>query len=361
MGFSSVKLYQFRNLTDTEVFLLEKDIYLVGENGQGKTNFLEALYLLSIGSSFRVKNENVLVKYGCSDMSVKGIYNKDGYSSEIQLKIQQGKKTIHVDNKRLTDRKQLLRDFPCIAFTHDDINYVNGPPSARRQFINQTISLYDFSYIDALRTYNRIIKLRNRILKERKPALLDIYDKQAAEAGYEILTKRNRLIKEFNYGFNRLYQKVSDSDINLEIKYVPSWKIDEQSTVDDIISLIRENRNRDLMYGTSTSGPHRDRIGFYNNKNNYAATASTGQIRLISLVLRAAQASFVTSIIKKKPLLLLDDVLLEMDLNKRRRFLDYLPDYNQAFFTFLPDEGLIRMENNGAVYRVVEGMITREN
>lgn len=358
MGFSSVRIFQFRNLEDTEIRFSDRDIYLVGENGQGKTNFIEAIYLLCVGSSFRTKNESILIKSGCKDMSLTAEFNDDYVHRGIQIKIENNVKSILIDGKRIKDRKELLSEFPCISFTHDDINFVNGPPLLRRLFINQTISLYDGAYIDSLRTYNRVIKLRNRILKERRFDLLEIYDNQAAAAGMEIQRKRIALIDEFNKTFTELYRNISGNNLNLIIRYSPSWKCNPEPG--NALVLIKENRSRDMMYNTTTTGPHRDRIGFYADGKNYAAIASTGQIRLISLVLRAAQAAFSYSKSGKPPILLLDDVLLEMDLEKRKRFLRYLPNYKQAFFTFLPDEGLINYKMDGPLYRVKDGKITKE-
>ena len=356
MGFRSVRIYRFRNLEDTEIEFTDKDIFLVGENGQGKTNFLESIYLLCVGSSFRTRNESLLVKYGSSEMSLIGEYADEDESKTIKLKIEKGQKSIRIDDARIRDRKELIYSFPCIAFTHDDINFVNGPPALRRLFINQTISLYDGAYLDSLRAYNRIIRLRNSVLKQKRSDLLSVYDVQISEAGIQLQQKRAGLVDEFNKTFSSLYRNITGSDTDLRIRYSPSWK--EELTVERMVRFLSETRERDFFYGTTTSGPHRDRMGFYNGGKNYAATASTGQIRLISLVLRASQASFCTLKSGRLPVLLLDDVLLEMDLQKRRRFLDALPDYSQAFYTFLPDEGLVGYRENGPVYNVAGGRIT---
>ncbi len=360
MIFESINFYGFRNIVNDEIRLSGKNIYLVGENGQGKTNFLESIYLLCVGSSFRTKNDSLFIKSGSKDMSISGFFLEDNIKRNIKLKIEGGRKKISIDDKNIRDRKQLLSDFSCIAFTHDDINFVTGPPAMRRLFINQTISLFDGLYIDTLRTYNRLLKIRNIILKERKTEILDVYDLQLAESGIEIQKKRNEIIKSFNSVFSNLYRNISGYDIDILIRYSPSWKLSEDYSSEDVLKIIRENRKMDLNYGTSTSGPHRDRIGFCSDGRNYSSTASTGQIRLISLVLRAAQAFFSLEKSGKKPILLLDDVLLEMDLKKRQRFLDYIPDYSQAFFTFLPDEGLINNRNNGNIYLVKNGSITKE-
>lgn len=358
MGFRSVRLFQFRNIRDTEISFSDRDVYLVGENGQGKTNFLESIYLLCYGSSFRTKNESLLIRHPEKEMSLSAVFNDGEHNRKIQLKIEKGKKQIAIDGKKIRDRKELLSDFPCIAFTHDDIGFVNGPPSIRRNFLNQTISLFDSSYIDTLRVYNRVVKLRNKVLKERRGDLLEIYDSQAALSGLELQRKRTALIDEFNLTFTELYQRISGTDVKLEIRYSPSWKC--EPTVQAVNELMTANRNRDLQYAATTSGPHRDRIGFYAGGRNFAATASTGQIRLISLSLKASQTAFAARKSGKLPVLLLDDVLLEMDLGKRQRFLENLPEYRQAFFTFLPDEALVDYKDSGPIYRVSGGCIDKD-
>ena len=358
MGFRSVKLFQFRNIENSEIVFTDRDVYLVGENGQGKTNFLEAIYLLCYGSSFRTRNDRILVQHGCGGMSLQAVFNDGRQDRRILLKIESSGKSIQIDGKKIKDRKELLSEFPCIAFTHDDIACVSGPPNARRTFINQTISLYDESYIDNLRAYNRIIKLRNKVLKDGRADLLDIYDEQAAEAGFELQKKRESVIGEFNDTFTDLYRNISGTDTEIRIRYSPSWKDAEDAA--GIIPILKASRSRDLAYAATTTGPHRDRIGFYSGGRNFASTASTGQIRLISLSLKASQCAFSARKSGRLPVLLLDDVLLEMDLGKRKRFLEHLPEYRQAFFTFLPDEGLVDYKKGGPIYRVSGGKILRE-
>ena len=357
MGFERVKLFQFRNLENGELVFSGSDNYLVGENGQGKTNFLESIYLLCVGSSFRTRKESSLIKHSYDAMQISAVFN-DGYQHRsLQIRIDGGKKTIVIDGKQIRDRKELISDFPCIAFIHDDISYVNGSPGSRRMFIDQTISLYDSSYIDALRNYNRLVKSRNRVLKDGRHDLLALYDSQICESGAVIMNKRRELISSFNNTFTDLYEKISDTRIRLSIKYGPSWKA--VTDAEGASECLQISRRRDIQYRTTSTGPHRDKIGFFADGINFAETASTGQVRLISLALKAAQASFTAEKSGRKPVLLLDDVLLEMDLEKRKRFLDNLPPYRQAFFTFLPDENLVDYRQAGH-YHVHRGRISRK-
>ena len=358
MAFKTVKLYNYRNLLDCDVDADAEQVFLIGENGQGKTNFLESIYLLCYGSSFRTRLDREIIKIGQSEMSVQG-KSISNIENTISVQIEKGKKRIRLNDKTISDRKQLIDHMPCIVFNHDDIEFVSGPPEQRRWFFNQTMSLYNPMFIDLLRRYRKVISMRNSSIKESRHELLEIYDEQAATAGIELQQKRKETISLFNKTFSSLFSQVSELEEDIIISYLPSWR--EVDTREDALKKIQERRQLDLTLRTTTSGPHRDRIGFFLSGRDFSRIASTGQRRLMSLVLRVAQAKFFSEMTGKKPLLLLDDVLLELDANKRRKFISLLPDYEQAFFTFLPDE---RYENyttgNTIIYSVVEGALTRK-
>ena len=156
MGFRSVQLFNYRNLVDRRIEVNGREIFLVGENGQGKTNFLESVYLLCYGSSFRTRKDKELIEIGEKSMSVRGTSVTD-IENDVQLKVEGGQKQIIFNGKKITDRKQLIQHLPCIIFSHDDIEFVSGPPERRRWFFNQTMSLYNPLFIDILRRYGKII------------------------------------------------------------------------------------------------------------------------------------------------------------------------------------------------------------
>ena len=356
MGFTNVSLFQFRNLIDADIDVDSKEVFLIGENGQGKTNFMEAVYLLCYGSSFRTRTDNELIRHSLKSMSIRGNY----YCverNEVSLKIEGSKKVIRVDDKTIHDRKLLIERMPCIVFCHDDIDFVSGPPERRRWFFNQTMSLNNPLFIDNLRQYSKIIKMRNASIKDNKTDLLDIYDQQAAGVGIEIQKRRYIAIDLFNDTFSKLFHHVSGLGGSISIRYSPSWKRCEN--IEDAIQIMREKRKTDFLFRTSTSGPHRDRIGFYLDDREFSRIASTGQRRLMSLILRVAQALFFTNESGKKPVLLIDDVLLELDAKKRELFIGELPEYEQAFFTFLPDEQYDRYRRDDTkVLDVSSGTLT---
>jgi DNA replication and repair protein RecF len=358
MTFSSLQTAGFRNLADTETEIKGKDVFLIGENGQGKTNFMEALYFCSYASSFRASRDMDFVKKGSESCSVMAHLSDSLYDC-IQVKIDKGKKHITVNKKAVNDRKELLSVIPCIVFCHEDMEFVSGSPEERRRFFDQTQSLYDAVYLDDLRKYRRILKTRNAVLKDgpynASGAILDTLNPQLAEFGLRIMEKREEAVQHFSGIFRSLYEDVSGIS-GVSVKYAPSWKNRETGA---IIAHLEEKQEQEKALGQSLSGPHRDRFLFVRKDAEFSARASTGQKRLLALLLRTAQARRFSLMTGKNPVLLLDDVLLELDPEKRRKFLSCMPEYDQAFFTFLPGEPYQQYRGKDAlVYHVENGVLS---
>jgi DNA replication and repair protein RecF len=342
---SSLRTASFRNLADAAVDVSAKDIFLVGENGQGKTNFLEALYYCAYASSFRGINDSEIAQNGHKDFSAAITIVADASkntASNVLIKFERGKKTVSIDGKKIEGRKELLSVIPCIVFCHEDMEFVAGSPERQRWFFDQVLSLYDPVYLDDLRCYRRVLKSRNSILRDyarhkldnSPDTLLDALDQQCVVYGLRLMEKRETAARLFSGVFENLYREVSGI-AGVNVQYVPSWKCSNEG---DTADLLRKRRTAELAAGVSLSGPPRDRYVVACGGPDFAATASTGQRRLLALLLRIAQARRFSEMTGRNPILLLDDVLLEMDGEKRRRFIPALPDYDQAFYTFLPEE-----------------------
>lgn len=355
MPFLSVSLHNFRNIADSTIDLLAKEVYFVGENGQGKSNMLESLYLSAYGSSFKATNDNEIIKNGESFFGIRTIYkDSNERTHSITVKYKDHKKKIEKNTKNITDRKELLHTIPCILFNHDDLDFAVGSPDRKRFFIDQSLSLLDKDYVDIFRAYKKIVKSRNLVLKEQNYSLLDSLDYQLAEKGLEIIQKREHTIVTFNTIFSKLYEETSKID-NVSIEYAPSWK---GSDIKDVLAFLSEKRVQDQNFGITLTGPHRDKIRFVRQKKDFVATASTGQRRLLSLVLRTAQAQYYSSVTGKLPVLLMDDVLLELDPDKRQKFTSLLPDYDQLVCTFLPGEPYEKyLKKNTKIYMLKNGTI----
>lgn len=354
MPFLSLSLHNVRNLQNTTIDLLSKEVYFVGDNGQGKSNLLEALYLSAYGSSFRTRSDAEIVTKGFQDYSIRSFFKDSlGLSNTVTVSFSENRKKITKNGKKVLDRKEMINTIPCVLFCHEDLDFAVGEPERRRFFIDQSLSMYDVLYIDILRRYKKILKTRNLLLKEKKYELLSVFNENLAKEGIDIQRKRTEMIYQFNRLFSKIYEEVSGIE-NVTISYDRSWR---DMDYDQILAFLDEKQDMDKKLCTTMSGPHRDRIRFVKDKQNFISTASTGQKRLISIVLRISQAVYFTKITGKKPVLLMDDVLLEMDPEKRRKIMALLPEYDQLFCTFLPGEPYENYKRSGTrIYMINEGV-----
>jgi DNA replication and repair protein RecF len=361
MFFSAITTYGFRNLADAKTDVGGKDIFLVGKNGQGKSNFLEAVYFCSYASSFRGSKDAEIICARNNECFVRAeVFG--GFQKSLSVGIKNGKKIITIDGKQTTDRKELLSAVSSIVFCHEDMDFISGTSERRRWFFDQNICIYDSLYLDTLQRYKRVLKSRNILLKEisegKSNSVLDIIDPQLAEYGLQLMEKRERETNFFSDVFNSVYEDVAGIN-NIKVKYKSSWK---SSNINDIVLELEKNRLKEIALGMTRTGPQRDNYLFLRDSAEFDKTASTGQKRLLALILRIAQALRYFEMTKKEPILLFDDVLLELDGDKRKRFLKILPPYRQAFYTFLPEEPFEQYKKEDTiVYNICGGNLIRES
>lgn len=354
MGFESLRFFNFRNLKDGELSVGAREVFLVGPNGQGKTNLLEAVHLLCLGSSFREKRESALARNPAEATGLSAVY-RDAAGERRKLSLQFGegrRKELRVDDKLLADRRGLLSEVLCLCFVQEDMSLVAGAPEERRRLYDQTLVVSDPGYLDALRSYRQVLKSRNLCLREDRDDLLDIYDAQLAVHGLYLQQRRSALVQEYDALFSRMLSEISGGEQEVHIRYRPSW--DGLCATQDVMARLAGRRARDRLLGVTTSGPHRDGFSYVRDGRDYPPFASTGQLRLCALSLRVAQANFLSSRTGRKPVLLVDDVLLELDPGKRSAFLKRFPPCDQVFFTFLPDESWRSSRSEGTLVLEVE-------
>ena len=361
MRFKELKYYNFRNIDNSSINTDCRNVILEGINGQGKTNILESVYLLSYGSSFRTGNSKEIITFNKDRVHIVGIaVSDDGLERKVEYVNHGGKRRILLDGKEIRDRKELIYNFPSIVFSHDDINFVKGEPEYRRRFFDQTFSMYNPVYLDSLRRYKTILMQRNAAIKARQSSLLSLYDERLAKYGLEVSKEREEGVRMFNEIFPSLYKEISQTEKELSIRYQPSWR--DLKSEDEVVNYLESTRERDMNLLTTSSGIHRDRFTVYDENGPFSQSGSTGQIRLASLLFRLAEARFFIKMTGKKPVLLIDDVLLELDNVKRGNFLSLLNDYSQAFFTFLPDEKYFSSRKDEMLeYTVREGRVEKKS
>ncbi|NLE14835.1 MAG: DNA replication/repair protein RecF [Spirochaetales bacterium] len=360
MRFIEIRANQFRNIAPERIPVDNRQVFLIGPNGQGKTNLLEAIYTLCYGSSFRTNQLKELIEHGRKAFRIEGRYlGDDQVIHTLVLQWKDGKRSLTLDDREVRDRKELIYNIPCIVFSHDDIFFIKGEPEQRRRFFDQTMSMYNPLFFDDLRRYRLILRQRNQAIKDGILELLDLYDLQLAKYGLAIQRERTQAVYEFDQIFPSMYKNVSESTLDVHIEYHPSWS--DCATEEEIVDHLARTRSRDLSLLTTTSGIHRDRFLVMEDRKPFSQTGSTGQLRLASLIFRTAQMAFFQKKTGKEPLILVDDVLLELDFKKREQFLQLMQTYCQAFFTFLPEEHYFsELADEGSLfYTVQEGRFLR--
>ena len=358
MPFLSASFYNFRNLENATVDISSSEVFLVGKNGQGKTNFLEALYVSSYGTSFRTRSLAQICTKDEKEFSIRALYKEsDNISHTISIIIQDKKKDIQKNFKKIKNSKELISTIPCILFHGDDIEFAVGTPSRKRFFIDQSVSLCNSDFIEALVKYSKALKSRNVILEQKKASLLDSIDEIFASLALLITNERKNIVEEYAKHFSLIYEEISGVS-GVEMVYRPSIKVESEK---DLLILLAEKRQNDLTDRTSSIGPHRDRIHFIKDKKPFTERASNGQRRLISLVLRMIQAKIYSEKTGRKPIFLMDDILLELDPEKRQKFMELLPPYEQLFCTFLPGEPYKNYQKeNTKIFFVEDGKFSVE-
>ncbi|MDD5693338.1 MAG: DNA replication/repair protein RecF [Patescibacteria group bacterium] len=320
MKIRKLKLENWRNHASFE-FEFNSITIIVGPNACGKTNFLEAIYYLACGRSFRSKDIN-LIKWGTSYLRVTGDLEKASGNEDLLVVVENQErmvKTVKIKGQKKPS-SQLLGHINCVLFTPEEIELISTLPEARRRYLNLIISQTDREYAYSLTHYKKTLEHRNSLLRRIGKGLanekeLEIWDGKLAEFGNYLIVKRQEYIEKINITLPIQYQALSGKKDDLIINYLPSIK--SQGGWAELISQITKNRTRDIYSGVTTIGPHRDDIEFLLNGKNINEFASRGEFRTVILALKLAEIDYFTKITGEKPVLLLDDVFSELDESRR--------------------------------------------
>ena len=398
MKINSIILENFRNYKNLELDFDESRNIIVGENAQGKTNLIEAIYLTAFARSFRTSNSADLISFGQSSARVSTYITSEDIDKNINIVIRSdGKKMIKKDGKLIRKTTELLNNVVVIIFSPDDLRIIKDSPDRRRAFINRELSQMRPMYYDALRRYNEALREKNALLKgyfnikkktftradnlslndalngensfERSPydnsrryneEMMDIYDRQLADSGYEILRYRKEFAEMLSEEAGEIMNKISGGREELKIEYKTACDyVTGPEGREILFSQIFHNRDRDIYNGYASLGPHRDDIEFFINGKDAKKYGSQGQQRTIALSLKLAEIRIARPMLDEPPGLLLDDVLSELDLDRQKFLVSEIDDV-QLFITSaeLNDE-VVKDLRGGTLFRIEDGTVTR--
>jgi DNA replication and repair protein RecF len=334
MYIKNISMENFRNYKKQEIEFCDNINIIYGDNAQGKTNIIEAIYLCCMGKSFRAKKDSDLVKFNEKNTQIDMNFVKADREGKITAKIGE-QKAFFINGVKQSKISDIIGKVNCIIFTPDDIDIVKGGPDKRRKFIDMMISSLRPSYMHLLNEYKKVIEQRNnylkQILKDGKPQdMLDIWDEQLAELSFKIYNYRNNYVEKIKEKIDSIHKTITNcgnqSEL-LKIKYISTGN-SKESFFENII----KSRNIDIQRGYTGVGVHRDDIIIYINHKPVSVFGSQGQQRTTVLSLKLAELKIVTDEIGDSPILLLDDFMSELDEKRRMILLEKIKE-NQVIIT----------------------------
>ncbi|MGB0582812.1 MAG: DNA replication/repair protein RecF [Limisphaerales bacterium] len=357
MHLAHLRLRDFRNYARCDVDFGPGFHVLLGDNGQGKTNILEAIYLLATLRSFRGVGGAQMIRHGQKGYFIGANVVADAeqevrvYWSSSERKISRNAAPI----KRLTDYLGTLR---AVVFCTEDLQLVKGTARMRRRFVDLLLSQSQPDYLATLQRYTRAVKSRNAVLKQRHvdDALLNSFTHEVLELGNQLITARKQLIPKISPLARLAYRRISNDAEELRIEYKPSVK-------NDFTVELNQSRDRERKYRSTIVGPHRDDVGLLLNDRLAAQFGSEGQKRSLAVALKIAQAEFLTGILGFPPVLLIDDVMGELDVNRRSGLVPLLErsghSQGQVFMTCTEENWPRELSRDLQKWTVTHGSLAR--
>jgi DNA replication and repair protein RecF len=337
---------------------------LYGLNGQGKTNLLEAIYLLGSPRSFRSSRLPEYIRHGERVARVLGTVEAGRMQSQIRLTLEAAGRKVDIDGKSIHRASDLHGRLNAVVFSPDDTAMIRQGPEVRRRYLDRAVYMGDAGYLHCWHNYQRILKQRNHLLKSADISGLDTWTEQLAESGAEVIERRQSFVTLLNGMLQRYYDTISGSSETVDISYLPEGvqSTDRSGIREELLELFKRHAKSDERYGTTTAGPHRDDLRMRLNGRSIKSFGSQGQQKSFVLALKMAEMDNLQAIFDEPPLMLLDDMSSELDASRNRNLMDFLISRDiQVFITTTErSPALLGAAAQCAVFRVEEGNLTFE-
>ena len=357
MYINSLELSKYRNYDDLNISFDPGITILYGDNAQGKTNILEAVYIAGTTKSHRGSKDKDIIQFNEDESHIRLHITKNDVGHKVDVHLRRNKnKYIAIDGQSIKKSGELLGLINMIFFSPEDLSIIKNGPAQRRRFINlelcQLNKIYFYNYVN----YNKALEQRNTLLKQisfnnKLKDTLDMWDAYLVQYGTEVIKAREEFIEQLNDIVKGIHDHLTGGKESIEIGYEKNVSANEYENT------LRKKREVDLKYQSTQTGPHRDDICFYVNGIDVRTYGSQGQQRTAALSLKLAEIELVKSLIHDTPVLLLDDVMSELDSNRRNYLLDSIKDI-QTVVTCTGYDDFIRSRLTiDKIYEVVHGTV----
>ena len=384
MIIKSLKLKNYRNYDLLDLTFDPKTNILYGDNAQGKTNILEALYLSGTTKSHRGTKDRDMIQFGYDESHLETVVEKKGIIFQIDMHLKKNSpKGIAIDKVPIRRASELFGIVHFVFFSPEDLNIIKEGPAGRRRFIDLELSQLDKIYLNNLSNYNRIINQRNSLLKDIYGSnqqhlleTLDIWDMQLVHYGNLIIQRRQEFVEQMNEIISGIHNKLTGgkesirqvNEIISEIHFrltggKERLSLTYESSIGEMSmeQALKKNRERDLRMKSTSVGPHRDDLCFLSGDLDIRKFGSQGQQRTAALSLKLAEIELVKRIIGDTPILLLDDVLSELDKYRQNYLLDSIHDIQTVITCTGLDEFVNHRFSINKIFHVKSGHVAKEN
>lgn len=350
MTLRELTIRSFRNYNENIFNFSEKINVLYGHNGSGKTNILEAVYMLGNAVSFRTRLDKELVKNGNDNYFLRGILREDNlkYDTNIEIAYQKKIKKVFIDKKEISSRKDLIGRVLYVIFLPNDTDLVIGEPKLRRDYFNMLISTISAEYLSALIKYNKLLKMRN-ICINTKPNEAYIYNNDIAKLSLYIASENKKYSKILEEKMNEIYKNIFHNDNPYCIKYLST--IEDMLNEAEYIKKLENTLQEQIKMRTTYFGIHRAEYQFFYKDSLSRKFSSQGEKRMFALIMKLASEKILLEYRKKSPILLIDDAMLELDNKRRDSILEYIKTLGQVFIT-VTEKDKVKNFENGKVFNI---------
>lgn len=371
MNIHNISLYNYRNYPQLNLSLSTNVNIFTGLNAQGKTNIIEAVHFAAIGISHRTRNENELIYWDKKNATIDIKFSRMDILSNLKFYLQKNSHKKIEFNGEIIKQKNLPGILTMILFSPEDLMLIKGSPIMRRRFLDIELSQIDLRYYAELVKYNKILSQRNNLLKKLRenPTFIDVldtWDEQFSRSATFIVEKRLNGVDILNNLVQIIHKSISNGSEELNIKYNMHKQNGDFTTInyDDLYMWFKTNlqkyRDKDIFRGSTSIGPHRDDIDFFINKINLKSFGSQGQQRSSVLSLKLAELNFLNQETGEYPILLLDDVMSELDSNRRNNLLQFLQAKNIQTLITATDRDLFDNNAKNKFFTVNNGVVVEK-
>ncbi len=370
MKLTRLNLTNFRNYSSASILLNDRMNIFLGDNAQGKTNLLESIIILSLTKSHRVLNSPNIIMFNKNKCKIQGVVKKNKVVSKLEVHLSNLEKKLFVNSNNVNKVADYISNLNVIVFTPDDLEIVKGSPNIRRNLLNMQLSQISKSYLNTYNEYNKILKTRNEYLKVlfnnsiADKNYLDILTDKLIEKAIIIYKKRKEYVDKINNSIDKNFQYIFN-DSGLNVKYLNNIDI-ESYEEEEIRKKLREklnkNYSRELQYGMTMYGPHRDDLLFHYKGSDLKIYGSQGQQKIAILCFKLSEIPIFKEYSGFYPVLLLDDIFSELDIKKRNKILKLVNEFSiQSIITTTDLKNISRKNLEDAfIYEVKNAKIKRK-